>query len=191
MSGKSKKKSERGFGSHNLPIREPFCEPLEPLRQGEGLFRPNVAGLILRPAGSGHDILLGERCDTPGAWQWPQGGMDRGETPEETLFRELKEEIGVDHPKILYRFPFLLRYRFPESLANRFKRWLGQEQAYFILSLAADDPADLTKASEEEFRELRWFPLQDAILSPVWFKEPVYQVVLNHVQEVLPELSFN
>lgn len=171
-----------------MRVSEPPCEPAEPLRDGDGPFRPNVAGLILREHEGQVQILLGERHDTPGAWQWPQGGLDQGEAAEAGLLRELREEIGVTKPRILYRFPHALRYRFPQSLANRFKKWIGQEQIYFILELEPDDPPDLNKAEEEEFRELRWHPLDVAMAGTVWFKVPVYRAAIEHVRSVLPGL---
>jgi len=167
---------------------EPHCPRTEPLREGDGPFRPNVAGLILRRHEGRIQILLGERHDTPGAWQWPQGGLDEGEAPEDGLYRELKEEIGVTKPRIIYRFPHALRYRFPQNMTKRFKRWIGQEQIYFILTLDSDDSPDLAKAEEEEFRALRWHPLEGALESAVWFKAPVYKAAIEHAREILPGL---
>lgn len=178
-------------GGPPLPkIFEPPCHPLEPLREGAGPFRPNVAGLILRQSEFGPEILLGERCDTPGAWQWPQGGIDEGETPEQCLYREMEEEIGVTKLRILYQFPFLLRYRFPKSMAKQFKRWIGQEQHYFILALPPDDPPGLDKAETQEFQALRWASFDGVMGSAVWFKQSVYRVALDHAREVMPSLHF-
>ena len=56
-------------------------------------FRLNVAGILRDSEGR---ILICERLGNRGAWQFPQGGVDDGETLEEALFRELREEIGVD-----------------------------------------------------------------------------------------------
>lgn len=55
-------------------------------------YRPNVAGILRDRNGK---ILVGERLKTRGAWQFPQGGVDEGESPREALHRELEEEIGV------------------------------------------------------------------------------------------------
>lgn len=172
-----------------LPAIEPECSKVEPLREGPGPFRPNAAGLILRRNGSQLEILLGERMDTPNAWQWPQGGMDKGESPETCLLRELREEIGTSQLNVLYQFPFLLRYRFPQSFTKRFKKWVGQEQYYFIVALKEEGLPDLTKATTPEFREIKWFPLEYAYQSTVWFKEPVYRAALDHATEITPTLE--
>ena len=61
-------------------------------------FRPNVAAILRRPDGR---ILIGERHDFPGSWQFPQGGIHGTETPEEALRRELAEELtGVSVPYV-------------------------------------------------------------------------------------------
>ncbi|MCV6606853.1 MAG: RNA pyrophosphohydrolase, partial [Campylobacterales bacterium] len=60
-------------------------------------YRPNVAAVVLSSTYPEKcEVFLGERSDIEGAWQFPQGGVDQGESYKEALFRELKEEIGTD-----------------------------------------------------------------------------------------------
>ncbi len=59
-------------------------------------YRPNVAALIQRHDGA---LLWCERTKPPHLWQFPQGGVDKGETEKEALFRELKEELGLQQPE--------------------------------------------------------------------------------------------
>lgn len=177
-------------------LEPPVKEPREPLCTGSGPFRLNVAALILRAArgvengGEGTEILLGERLDTPGCWQWPQGGLDPGEEPEGGLLREVREETGIEGLDILYRFPFLLRYRFPARFFDRFRPNIGQEQLYFIARLSAGEAPDLTRAETPEFRQLQWRPVATVSRDAVWFKRPVYHEVYRHTLEKLPGLSF-
>ena len=167
-------------------IEPPVPDLLEPLCEGDGPWRPNVAALILRKGGT--EILMGERVDTPGAWQWPQGGLDPGEEAEVGLRREMKEEIGTDNFTILHRFPFLLRYRFPKRLGKKFKPRVGQEQIYYIVEL--HEEPDLAKAEHEEFGALCWKPLDQALDSPIWFKREVYKAALQYAREIATELNF-
>src|SRR5258708_16475403 len=78
-------------------------------------FRPNVAAIVRRSNGR---ILVGERSDRPGCWQFPQGGIKNSETPEQALQRELQEEISL--PPDSYRIsdrrgPFLFLFLPPRD----------------------------------------------------------------------------
>src|SRR3972149_7007135 len=98
-------------------------------------YRPNV-GIIL--ANRKNDVFWGKRVNQH-AWQFPQGGMKRGETPVQTMYRELEEEIGLtrEHVRILGRTRDWLRYEVPERWIRRDWRGMyrGQKQIWFLLRL--------------------------------------------------------
>ncbi len=140
-------------------------------------YRPCVAGIVQNRAGR---ILLGERANREGAWQFPQGGIEPGEDPEAALRRELLEEIGL--PAEYYRVtarkgPY--RYLFPPGFTK--KGHNGQEQEYFLVELCRDADAVITAATAApEFRQLRW--IQPADFRLEWLppmKRPVYQKVFR------------
>lgn len=169
-------------------IREPKPDiGPEPVCMGDGPFRRNVAALILRRSKQADnlDILLGERTDTPNAWQWPQGGLDEGETVEACLRRELWEELAVRRFDILGHFPFLLQYRFPQRLAERFAPRVGQCQLYYAVSLAPGETPNLELAPDKEFATLQWVPLEKADARPKWFKAGVYREAKAHLLSAL------
>ena len=69
-------------------------------------YRPNVAAIVLSSSYPAKcEIFIASRIDVEDAWQFPQGGIDEGETPHEALFRELKEEIGTNEIDIIAEFP--------------------------------------------------------------------------------------
>ncbi|MDU9800377.1 RNA pyrophosphohydrolase, partial [Helicobacter pylori] len=69
-------------------------------------YRPNVAAIIMSPDyPNACEVFIAERIDIEGAWQFPQGGIDEGETPLEALYRELLEEIGTNEIEILAQYP--------------------------------------------------------------------------------------
>ena len=95
-------------------------------------YRANVAAIIINPEGN---LLICERATVPGAWQFPQGGVDHGESSEQALFREVSEEVGLraEHYAILLRREGY-RYLYPEQAQDKKLRKHGshgQEQTYF------------------------------------------------------------
>ena len=55
-------------------------------------FRPNV-GIVI--CNEDDQVLWGRRVNGRDSWQFPQGGIHRGETPEVAMYRELEEEVGL------------------------------------------------------------------------------------------------
>ena len=147
--------------------------------------RPNVALVLRRADGR---ILLAERADTEGAWQFPQGGVDAGETMEEALEREMREELclePVDYRVVARSGPH--RYDFvPPRLKEGYS---GQEQTYFLADFLGREETIMADPSTVEFRSLRWVEPADVPLSAVAaMKRPVYRAVLRDFFGVtLPE----
>lgn len=144
-------------------------------------YRPNVAALMVNPSGS---LLVCERATIPGAWQFPQGGVDSGETPESALFREVKEEIGLDpsHYEIM-SFRSGYRYLYPHEVRGKKLRRHGnhgQEQTYFLCHLKSDDPPINVNQKPREFQAWRWILPEEFDLD--WlppFKHEVYREVMH------------
>lgn len=139
-------------------------------------YRPNVA-CILRHEGK---ILVCERADAGGCWQFPQGGIMEGETPEQALARELEEEIGItaaDYKIILRRGPY--RYLFDGVKLKQ--GYEGQEQTYFLVELLRTDWSFHAEACPAgEFCASRWIRPDEFRLD--WtasFKRGVYQKVFE------------
>jgi putative (di)nucleoside polyphosphate hydrolase len=115
-------------------------------------YRPAVAAILQDRSGR---ILICERSDTPGAWQFPQGGIESGETPAAALAREVLEEISLSRTSYsiaAVRGPY--RYRFPAGLTK--KGFRGQAHHYFLLRLRGPKSLINTKAVNAEFRQARW-----------------------------------
>ncbi|MDD3370323.1 MAG: RNA pyrophosphohydrolase [Alphaproteobacteria bacterium] len=154
-----------------------------PYRRSVGICLFNDQGLV----------LVAERRDRRGAWQMPQGGIQKDEAPISAVLREMKEEIGTNNARIIARVPELLRYEFPDWLQNRrighdssnnlvFRgKYRGQEQEWFALKfLGSDDEIDLTGKDEPEFPEFvawKWAPLTEVPSMIVAFKRPAYDRV--------------
>lgn len=139
-------------------------------------FRPNVAAILIRKDGK---ILIAERTDLKGAWQFPQGGVDKGESALEAVKRELKEEIDVDED--LYKIDKEkggYRYVFPNGNV-KWKIYRGQEQTYFLCRFKGKDSDICLETAHPEFRNFQWIKPVDFDLK--WlpkFKRNVYRKVL-------------
>ena len=143
--------------------------------------RPNVGVVLFNAAGK---VWLGKRygADEPWCWQFPQGGMDEGETPEEAGLRELHEETGVTSDLIepLGSIDDWLAYDFPpEVLAQRSRnRWRGQKQRWFAYRyLGTDADFDLEAVPPQEFSEFRWVSLETTPQLIIPWKRDVYERV--------------
>jgi putative (di)nucleoside polyphosphate hydrolase len=138
-------------------------------------YRPNVAAIIQTAE---QKILIGERSDVPGAWQFPQGGVRKDESALEALFRELREEISLrpSHYRVLdCKGPY--RYLFPQG--RKKEGFDGQEQFYFFVRLTAPASYVQVETDDPEFSRIRWIEPVDFRLHWVpEFKREVYRQVL-------------
>ena len=142
-------------------------------------YRPCV-GVVLADAQG--RVFTGERADTPGAWQMPQGGIDNGETPEIAALRELEEETGLspDLVTVEAETDDWIRYDLPDDLIGKVwkGRFRGQEQKWFLLRFRGQD-ADIDIARHDhEFVRWRWSSPDEVLSHIVPFKRHVYAQVI-------------
>ena len=145
-------------------------------------FRANV-GIIL--ANTDNKLMLGGRVGAKG-WQFPQGGMLEDEEPEQAMFRELHEEVGLrpDDVDVLGVTSDWLRYRLPDKYIRRHSKPLciGQKQRWFILRLVSDeDRVRFDCGDKAEFDRIRWVPFWRPVNEVIYFKRRVYAVALHEL----------
>jgi putative (di)nucleoside polyphosphate hydrolase len=124
------------------------------------------------------------------AWQFPQGGIQPDETPEQALFRELREETGLqpEHVKIIARTKTWLRYRLPRHLIRRHTTpcCIGQKQVWFMLRLMGDEECvNLARSDKPEFDGWRWVDYWLPMHEVVFFKRRVYRRALSELAPFL------
>jgi putative (di)nucleoside polyphosphate hydrolase len=149
-------------------------------------YRPNV-GIVL--CNARNEVFWGKRIKEH-SWQFPQGGIKHGETPEQAMFRELEEEVGLKahHVKILGRTRNWLRYEVPPQWVRREWRgsYRGQKQIWFLLRLVARDSDVSLRASEHpEFDAWRWHEYWIPLETVIEFKREVYAQALNELARYL------
>jgi putative (di)nucleoside polyphosphate hydrolase len=162
-----------------MPAEPPGPAAELPYRRGVGALLFNDHGLV----------FVARRLDTLDAWQLPQGGIHKGETPRQAVFRELLEEIGTDRAEVLAKSRRWLRYDLPQELRGRVwnGKYRGQEQRWFALRFTGSDAdIDLAAHGKPEFDAWRWSDFEDLPRLAVSFKRALYQDLVEEFRPVLP-----
>jgi len=162
-----------------------LCQKLTVLTtmEKEKKYRPNVAAVILSNKYPFKcEIFIGNRTDIEDAWQFPQGGIDKGESAKEALFRELKEEVGTNDIEIIAEFPDWISYDFPSSVAKKMYPYSGQIQKYFLVKLKPNAKIDIN-TKEPEFDGYQFVSYKDIFKKIVFFKRPVYKKILEYFKK--------
>ena len=135
------------------------------------LYRPNVAAIVRGEPGK---VLVCHRKELGSAvgWQFPQGGIEEAETPEQALKRELIEEIGLSSFDVLARTTDWLRYEWPRG-QRRGESKIGQEQIFFVVQ--PSEPLSLDQIVSPDFDAFEWVAPEQAIERVVEFKRASYR----------------
>ncbi|HWP94529.1 MAG TPA: RNA pyrophosphohydrolase [Gammaproteobacteria bacterium] len=149
-------------------------------------FRPNVGIILSNAAGQ---LFWARRVGRRG-WQFPQGGIQPHETPEEALYRELAEEVGLgpQSVELIAQSRSWLRYRLPK----RYRRpdgepaCIGQKQRWFLLRFTGrEEDVRLDASATPEFDHWRWVDYWQPLDEVIFFKRRVYAQVLDEFAPLL------
>ncbi len=157
------------------------------------LYRPCVGAMIIN---QDKMIWMGKRINkidyqTDSLWQMPQGGIDRGEKPENAVIRETYEETGIKKVEIIKKAKNWYNYDIPkEILANMKSQFIGQTQQWFLLSFkGSDDEINLIpplKSNQmQEFTEWKWENPKNIIDMVIDFKRETYRQVLTEFNDYI------
>ena len=152
-------------------------------------FRANVGIVLIRDGG---EVFLGSRSDGRG-WQFPQGGVQRDESPEQALFRELHEEVGLERGdvEVIASTRSWLRYRLPRQYVRRrsMPLCIGQKQRWFLLRMVGDEQRLKFDVTERpEFDDWRWVDYWSPVREVIYFKRIVYARALDELgQQAFPD----
>ena len=149
-------------------------------------YRPNVGIIIVNHR---NEVFWGKRIKEH-SWQFPQGGIKYGETPEQAMFRELFEETGLreEHVRVIGRTREWLRYDVPREWIKRDIRghYRGQKQIWFLVRLVGRDCDVRLRASDHpEFDAWRWHDYWVPLEAVIEFKREVYSQALNELSRLL------
>lgn len=153
-------------------------------------YRPNV-GIVL---GNGAGQVLWAKRIGMDAWQFPQGGLEPGELPEQALLRELREELGLEPAQVtvLGATRDWLRYTLPPRFRRRgsVPVCVGQKQKWFALRLEAPESAvRFDRGDPPEFERWRWVDYWHPLQEVIAFKRDVYHAALHELEPLLRPAS--
>ena len=138
-------------------------------------YRLNAGIVVFNKQGK---VLLCQRKDFPDAWQFPQGGIDEGETAAEAARRELKEETSLEGLKLIKTLEFGVRYDFPGKIAKKLtynkKQYSGQEMYWSLFFFDGEDSDINLATAEPEFSAFKWVDFDNACKQIVEFKKQAY-----------------
>ena len=154
------------------------------MTQNKKNYRPNVAAIVLSSEyPQTCDVFIATRVDIQNdSWQFPQGGIDEGEKPEEALYRELREEIGTDNVSIVAVHPDWISYDFPKTVAKKMVPFDGQIQKYYLVKLNHGAVINL-KTKIPEFSKYKFVPSSNIFDFVTYFKRTVYKEVLHYFKQ--------
>lgn len=152
------------------------------------VYRRN-AGIVV--CNKKHQVLVCNRIDIKDAWQFPQGGIEKGETVEQAARRELREETSLADVKHIVSLEKPARYTFPpEVSASLRKRGInnaGQDVYWSLFLFEGSDSEINLKTAEPEFISFKWVDLQTAYDLCVGFKKPVYAMAVKEFAQLIKE----
>ncbi len=145
-------------------------------------FRANVGIVLMR---ADRSVFLGGRTGGRG-WQFPQGGMQPQETPEQALYRELREEVGLEpgDVQIVASSRRWLRYRLPRQYVRRNSMpiCIGQKQRWFLLLLSSPEThVRFDATGQPEFETGQWVNYWTPVREVIYFKRAVYARALHEL----------
>lgn len=146
-------------------------------------YRPNVAAIVLSAKYPEKcEVFIASRTDVDNAWQFPQGGIDDGESPRQALYRELEEEIGTREIEIIAEYPQWVSYDFPPSIAKKMYPFDGQIQKYYLVKLKKGAKINI-KTEIPEFSEYKFVATKNIYNYITFFKRTVYKQVLKYFKK--------
>lgn len=146
-------------------------------------FRASVGAVITNRQ---EEVLLLERSDTPGAWQFPQGGIDDHEEPSTAVLREVREETGIlpEYLSLLHQHPRLISYELPQEWRSP-KLGRGQTQRWFFFLYLAD-PTAILLPRPGEFQQWRWANFQESLHLVAQFRQEIYRELAREFATIIP-----
>lgn len=98
-------------------------------------------------------------------WRFPGGGVEEGEKEEETILRELREELGTDKFEIIKRSKNIIQYDWPDhviasQIKNKNRYFRGQRQTQFLIKFMGNKKYDII-VDPNELNQIKWIKKEE------------------------------
>ncbi len=149
-------------------------------------YRPNVCIVITNPKKT-HVLMFHRVGAEKFGWQFPQGGVDKGESENKAFYRELKEEIGTNDVELLQVSKNRVKYKFPKWLLKQWKqegrkrKFKGQIQRWYLVTLNQGVESIAFNEDPPEFEAFEWVPVAKSVKRIIPFKRKAYKRGLQTV----------
>lgn len=146
-------------------------------------YRPNVCIILYNRE---KKVLLGERSNQPGIFQFPQGGVEDGPL-EENVYREIYEELGIERKfiEINKKLDATHRYDFSEIPPYAAGKWRGQEQSFWLVSFIGENVDIQVNTPHPEFMSYRWCAIDEVRMIAEPKRLPGYEAPLKEIELLL------
>lgn len=153
-------------------------------------YRPNAGIVVFNRQ---HQVLLCKRNDVADSWQFPQGGIEAGETASEAALRELKEETSLQNVQLIKTLETPARYTFPPHIAAAMKKRgflnIGQDMYWSLVFFDGSDSEINLQTESAEFDDFCWTDMQTAYAKIVDFKKPAYAVAVQAFEALIADFA--
>lgn len=152
----------------------------------KGNYRESIVAIIIN---KNKKVMMCEHIWIDDAWQFPQGGIEEGETSDDTVIRELKEELSSDKMIVLGKMDYKIKYIFPHYLKEKYNS-MGNEQRFFLIYYYGDD-SDIRFDNHErpEFKSFQWVEYDYPPLEVIYFKKLSYLEALNYFKKTVEKFD--
>lgn len=147
------------------------------------LYRNGVGIVVLN---KDKKIFVGKRIDNnTNAWQMPQGGIDAGEDEDKAMYRELREETGIENIRLIAKSSGYFYYNLPYNLQKKFwgGKYLGQKQRWYLVEYLEADEAINIHTEQPEFSEWKWVTKDELGKIIVSFKRELYREIIREFEK--------
>ena len=145
-------------------------------------YRPNVCMLVYN---RNNEILICERARTPDSWQFPQGGVEPDDSLEESVLRELEEELGASRELFAISYQLNTTYKYDWDQIPEFAKgiWRGQSQSFWLVSYLGTDKQIILDRSCGEFRNWKWCARDKLLKLTDKIRFESYKLVLEEIEK--------